>query len=94
MITWEFKPSFDKSVKALPKQDKEAIKDLAKKIIDVLEHQNRVSKGLGFTYLRSNYYEIRASHKRRIILRWQDNHVEFILAGNHDQVRVFLKENA
>ena len=94
MIIWEFKPSFDKSVKALPKKDKKAIKELAKKLIDVLEGKDVTSKGLGLAPLRRDFFEIRASYKRRILFRWKDNRVEFILAGNHDQIKRFLKENA
>ena len=94
MITWEFKPSFDKSVKSLSKNNKEAIKDLAKRLINVLEGKKIPSKGLSLTPLRKDFLEIRASYKRRILFRWKDNHVEFILAGNHDQIRRFLKENA
>lgn len=93
MITWEFKPSFDKSVKALPKKDKEVMKRLAKALIDILEGNQAASKGTGLKPLRKDYFEIRTSYKKRIIFRWQNDHVEFILAGNHDQVKKFLKEN-
>jgi hypothetical protein len=93
MITWEFKPSFDKSVKSLPAKDKEAVKELAKSLIGLLEDGRQLSKGLGLTPLRKNILEIRAGYKRRIIFRWTGDHIEFILAGNHDQVRAFLKEN-
>ena len=94
MITWEFKPSFDRSVKSLPDKDKVEIKELAKDLIDILQSGEQPSKGLGLTPLRKNLLEIRASYKRRILFRWKNNHIEFILAGNHDQIRAFLKENA
>lgn len=94
MITWEFKPSFDKSVKKLPDKDKAEIKKLAKGLIDILQTGEQPSKGFGLTPLQNNVLEIRASYKRRILFRWENNHVEFILAGNHDQIKTFLKEDA
>jgi hypothetical protein len=93
MITWEFKPSFDKSVKSLPDYEKTAIKEMAANLIETLAASRRPSKGMGLTPLRNNFLEIRSSYKRRILFRWTAGHVEFILAGNHDQIRKFLKEN-
>ena len=94
MITWETKSSFDKSVKSLPVNDKEAIKALVKSLVSVLEGGRQTDKGLGLTPLRKNFLEVRASYKLRILFRWTGNHIEFVLAGNHDQVKRFLKENS
>ena len=92
MIEYEFKPSFDKSVKSLPDKDKKAIKELAKDLIDILERKQKPHKGLGLSPLIKPYWEIRASYKQRILFRWVKNYIEFILAGSHDQIKKYLKE--
>ena len=92
MISYEFKNSFDKSIKSLPHKEKQAAKDLAKSLIDVLERKKQASKGLGLECLRGDYWEARKSHKQRMLFRWRGNHVEFILVGSHDQIRKFLRE--
>ena len=93
MICYEFKKSFDKSVKSLPERDKTAAKELCKSFINVLEKKEKPSKGLGLEHLQKDYWEARGSYKQRILFRWRGNYVEFILAGNHDQIKRFLKEN-
>ena len=91
-MRFEFKPSFDKSVKSLPPRDKQEIKELCKNLIDVLSGKKVLSKGLGLRNLRKNYWEIRKGLKLRIIFHWQDDFVEFLLAGSHDDIKRFLKE--
>jgi len=53
-MRFEFKPSFERSLKALPPPEKEDV-------------------------------------KARILFRWQGGLVEFVLAGNHDDVKRFLR---
>ena len=92
MITYEFKNSFDKSVKSISERDKRGIKELCKSFIDVLEKKDVASKGLGSKRLKESFWEVRGSLRLRILFRWEGSKVEFILAGNHDQIKRFLKE--
>lgn len=91
-MKFEFKPSFDRSVKSLPPRTKEGIKELCLNLIDVLSGKEALSKGLGLRQLKKNYWEIRKGLKLRIIFHWQDDLIEFLLAGSHDDIKRFLKE--
>jgi len=90
-MKFEFKPSFEDSLKFLPNKDKEDIKQTAIKIIDILSQDKFIHKGIGLKRLKGDYWEVRRGLKTRIILRWGKGLVEFILAGSHDDIRRYLK---
>lgn len=90
-MRFEFKSSFEKSTKALNLSDKQEIKDIAVYLIDVLSQDRPLHQGIGLKRLRGSYWEIRKGIKTRILLRWDGDLVEFVLAGNHDDIRRFLK---
>lgn len=90
-MRFEFKPSFDRSIKALNPSDKAGVKDSASDLIDVLSKSQPIYQGLGLKRLRQNYWESRSGIKARILFRWTGDLIEFILAGNHDDIKRFLK---
>lgn len=90
-MKFEFKPSFDKSVKNLSSKNKKEIKELCFSLIDVLSGQSSLPGGFGLKNLRRNFWEIRKGLKLRIIFLWQGDSIEFILAGTHDDIKRFLK---
>ena len=49
------------------------------------------SKGLGLTHLRGAYFEFRVDRRLRVVYRRHDDLIQYVLYGNHDQVRRFLK---
>ena len=57
-----------------------------------LSHDREIYKGLGLKRLRGNFWEVRKGLKARILFRWEEDLVEFVLAGNHDDVKRFLKD--
>lgn len=87
----EFKPSFDRSIKALSADDKDEIKKVAGVLIDVLSSNKPLHEGLGLKRLQGPYWEVRKGLKVRLLFRWQKDLVEFVLAGNHEDVKRFLK---
>ena len=87
----DFKPSFDRSLKALHAKEKEEIKKVAKDTVDVLTQDRFISKGIGLKRLRGDYWEVRKGLKVRILFKWKGDLAEFILAGNHDDIKRFLK---
>lgn len=87
----EFKPSFDRSIKALKSQDKEEIKNIIGGLIDILSMDRPLHEGLGLKRLRGSYWEVRRGIKARILFRWQKDLVEFILAGDHEDIKRFLR---
>ena len=50
-MRFEFKPSFDRSLKSLPRSEREDIKDAALKLIDVLSKDRQIHSGLGLKRL-------------------------------------------
>ena len=90
-MRFEFKPSFEDSLKSLPVKDKQEIKQVALQLIDILSRDRFIHKGIGLKKLKADYWEVRHGLKTRIIMRWQKDLVEFILAGSHDDIKRYLK---
>ena len=90
-MKFEFKPSFDRSVKAFQDTEKSEIKALAIHLVEMLSRDREVHKGIGLKRLKGNFWEARKGLKTRILFRWDGELVEFVLAGNHDDVHRFLK---
>lgn len=90
-MRFEFKPSFKRSIKSLPVEEKEEIKKVAIQTIDVLSHDTEIRKGMGLTRLRGDFWEVRKGLKARILFRWQEDLIEFVLAGDHNDIKRYLK---
>lgn len=90
-MRFEFKPSFDRSVKALHSKEKEEAKSIAIQTIDILSHDRMIYKGLGLKRLKDNFWEARYGLKARILFRWEGDLVEFVLAGDHNDIKRYLK---
>ncbi|MBN1271471.1 MAG: hypothetical protein JXB26_04300 [Candidatus Aminicenantes bacterium] len=91
-MKYEFKPSFDRSVKSLPLKQKEEIKELCVDIIDVLSGDRGLSSGMGLKNIKKDFWEIRKGLKLRILFRWSSDSVEFVCAGNHEEIKRYLKK--
>ena len=92
-MKFEFKSSFDRSVKAFHDREKEEIKALAIQLIEMLSRDKEIHKGIGLKRLKDNFWGARKGLKTRILFRWDGELVEFVLAGNHNDVRKFLKSH-
>ena len=90
-MRFEFKPSFERSIKSLPQSERTDVKDAALKLIDVLSKDRQIHQGLGLKRLTRDFWEARKGIKARILFRWTGDLIEFVLAGNHDDVKRFLK---
>jgi len=90
-MRFEFKPSFDRSVKRFQGEEKEEIKRISIQAVDLLSQTRVIHKGVGLKRLRGNFWELRKGLKVRILFRWTGDLVEFILAGHHDDIKRFLK---
>lgn len=90
-MRFEFKPSFDRSIKSLAPSEKADVKEAASQLIDVLSQARQIHPGLGLKRLTRDFWEARKGIKARILFRWTGDLVEFVLAGNHDDVKRFLK---
>ncbi|MFA4854523.1 MAG: hypothetical protein WC616_04140 [Candidatus Omnitrophota bacterium] len=90
-MRFEFKPSFDRSVKSSHRREKEEIKQVSVQAIDILSQDRVIHKGIGLKRLKGDFWEIRKGLKARILFRWEGDLVEFILAGDHNDIRRYLK---
>jgi len=90
-MRFEFKPSFDRSVKSFHGREKEEIKQVSLQAIDILSQDRVIHKGIGLKRLKGDFREIRKGLKARILFRWEGDLVEFILAGDHNDIRRYLK---
>lgn len=87
----EFKPSFGRSLKALLPAQKDDLVTSCLDFMDFLERQSPLPTGLGLKRLRGSYWEIRHGLRNRILFRWTEDLIEFVLAGDHDSIKDFLK---
>ena len=90
-MRFEFKPSFERSIKSLPPSEKTDVKEAAAQLIDVLSRDRQIHQGLGLKRLMGDFWEVRKGIRVRILFRWTGDLIEFVLAGNHDDVKRFLK---
>lgn len=86
-----FKPSFDKSLKSLPGEQKARLIETCFAFFDLLEARAPLPAGIGLKRLRGDFWEIRHGQQNRILFRWKDELIEFVLAGDHDSIEAFLK---
>ena len=92
-MRFEFKPSFDRSIKSLSPPEQTDVKEAASQLIDVLSKDRQIHQGLGLKRLMRDFWEARKGIKVRILFRWTGDLVEFVLAGNHNDVKRFLKNH-
>lgn len=80
--------SFDKSLKK--SGDKESAKQSVEALILALQHDIQ-PQGLGLKKLRDDIWEIRISLKTRVLFALFPGEIRFLLTGDHDEVKDFLK---
>jgi len=91
-MRFEFKPSFEHSLKSLSPDNKEEVRKVAFQAIDILSQDRFIHKGIGLKRLKGDYWEVRRGLKTRLIFRWNKDLVEFILAGSHDDIKRYLRQ--
>jgi mRNA-degrading endonuclease RelE of RelBE toxin-antitoxin system len=90
-MRYEFKPCFDRSIKALSNDEKAEIKSACLAFLDLLNLRSKLPLGIGLKRLEDDYWEIRKGLRFRILFRWRKDSIEFVLAGSHDSIKNFLK---
>lgn len=81
---------FLRSIKRLPAQRKESVKESISKLVNFFETK-QMSQGLGLKQLRPGIWEIRAGLLDRIVFSRRKDIVEFIIAGTHNEIKNLLK---
>ena len=90
-MRYEFKKSFNKCIRNLPEETKIAIKELAFDSIDIISVGKKPAKGMRLKRLRKDYWEVSTTMKERILFKLTGDMIQFILAGNHDHIKRFLR---
>ena len=92
-MRFTFRPSFDRSVKSLRPEQKNELKTLCLVFLGLLETHTAIPAGMGLKRLHGDYCEIRQGLRNRILFRWKDDAIDFVLAGDHDSIKEFLKNS-
>ena len=90
-MKFHFTSSFERSLKRLDSPKRNLIVKTINHFIDFYE-SNQKPVGLGLKHLKNNYWEIRASIRDRIIFYRQNDLIQFIIVGNHDDIKMFLRK--
>lgn len=86
----EFLSHFDRAFKKYSLTIRQNIQKTIESFLVNLE-QGKRPQGLGFRHLKGSIWEIRIGLQYRVLLELGKNRVTFLLVGNHDEVKRFLK---
>ena len=86
-----FTPSFDPAYKKLSIREQTWVDLGVESLLRYLSQRKSLPQGLGLKRLTKRYWEVRASIDLRIIFE-MDDPIGFLLVGNHDDVRRFIRE--
>ncbi len=92
-MRYAFRPSFDRSINSLYPYQKRELKALCRTFLELLECHTAIPAGMGLKRLREDYWEIRQGLRNRILFRWKDDAMDFVLAVDHDSISEFLKNS-
>lgn len=87
-----FSRAFLKALKKLEEKRKNQAKEAVQAFLFYLETMDK-SHGLGLRKLKGNVWEIRVNISDRILFELDDDRrsVDFLMLGNHDEIRRFIK---
>ena len=89
-MRYQVSPRFDRSVRRLDPVRRRAVQDAIERLVAAFE-TGQVPMGLGLKRLRPGLWECRAGLSERILFYRRRDAVEFLLTGNHDDIRQFLR---
>ena len=89
-MNYFFKPSFTRCFKKLEQVKQKQAVEAIEALKTVLESGIKLD-GLGLKRISNELWEIRSSLKDRIIFTFKKEVVTFVLIGNHDDVKRYLK---
>ena len=82
---------FDRSLKRLDPARKARVKDALDRLVAAFE-MGQVVGGLGLKQVRPGLWELRVGLADRVLFLRSGDLVEFLLAGNHDEIRRALRD--
>ena len=83
-------PSFGRSVRKLARQDK---KNLAEslEVLNTFLLSGELPVGFGFKKINHDKYEFRVDIRLRVVVKVEGDDYYLVLAGNHDDVKRYLR---
>ena len=91
-MRYERKASFDRSIRRLPPDRMLRVKEAVRQLVIFFESRQQ-PQGLGLKRLKKEFWEVRAGLSDRIIFRISGDLIEFVIVGNHDEIRRFLRRS-
>jgi mRNA-degrading endonuclease RelE of RelBE toxin-antitoxin system len=85
-------PSFERSVKNLTRQNKERLAESLEAFNSFL-FSGELPVGFGFKKINHDKYEFRVDIKLRVVVKVEGDFYYLVLAGNHDEVRRYLRRH-
>lgn len=89
-MRFERKNSFKRTFNKLPVDRQERILDAIQGLMKFYDSGIK-AEGLGLKRLQHDFWEIRSSLKDRILFSLDKDIISFVIVGNHDDIRRFLK---
>jgi len=89
-VRYERKNSFKRTFKKLQFEKQEKALDAIQALIGFYESGGK-TEGLGLKHLREDIWEIRSSLKDRILLSFSNDSITFLIVGNHNEIKNFIK---
>ena len=82
--------SFEKSVAALTSEEKRRVAHGLEAFNSFLVDRH-ASHGFGLKKIGPHHYEFRVGLRIRVLLKFQEDIYWLVLAGNHDEIKKYLK---
>ena len=89
-MRYQGSPRFDRSIRRFDPARRRAVQDVIERLVAAFE-TGQVPMGLGLKQLRSGLWECRAGLSDRILFYRHRDAVEFLLAGNHEEIKRALR---
>jgi mRNA-degrading endonuclease RelE of RelBE toxin-antitoxin system len=83
-------PSFERSVKKLTHQDKKNLTE-SLGVLNSFFLTGELPVGFGFKKINHDKYEFRVDIRLRVIVKVEGDDYYLVLAGNHDDVKRYLR---
>lgn len=86
----EFTRRFRRSVRELSEEQRKQFAEAADLLCDTFG-RSHLHSGLGIRRLGPDVYEFRVGRELRVVFELFGSRAEFVVIGNHDDVRKFMK---
>ena len=90
-MRYAYRKSFDRAFRKLTAAEQLQAESSLSRLFDFLERKSSLMSGLGLKPIGKNYWEIRAGIKIRILFEMEKDLITFYFAGNHDEIRKFIR---